>query len=99
VLKVTKGNKSIPESHTLPSVSEFFLTDDESFVFFLRVSMFELLCEKQTISICFQAASSTWTEPTDTFRTRVSAFKQLENLPWEKGRMLLKQLVDLPWKQ
>ena len=100
VLKVTKGNKRIPESHTLPSVSEFFLTDDESFVSFLRVSMFEsLCCEKQTISICFQAASSTWTEPTDTFRTRVSAFKQLEHLPWEKGRMLLKDLVDLQWKQ
>jgi hypothetical protein len=31
---VTKGNKRIPESHTLPSVSEFFLTDDESFVSF-----------------------------------------------------------------
>jgi hypothetical protein len=100
VLKVTRGNKRIPESHTLPSVSELFLTDDANFLSFLEMSMFEsLCCDKQTINICFQAASSTWTEPSEAFRTRVTVFKQLEHLPWEKGRMLLKPVVDLQWEQ
>ena len=101
VLKVTKGNKRIPMSHTLPCVAEIFGTNDPNFLSFLTVSMFEhLCCERQSISSLLMTDMLTdWFEPNAIYKERVVAFHKLKNIPWSDARDSLKELVELQWKQ